>query len=117
MTEYLHLQYQHDAAAYGYASDGVPILCSPTGSGKTYIAALIAQMALNDNKTVGFLTPREEILWQNHTCMGDVNGEHRVGVLKAGEHWDRFRPAQIISWPTLVARTARSELPVNCAEA
>ena len=61
--EFEHRSYQADAAEYGYQSKGRPILCAPTGSGKTVIAGLICQKAIADGKTFGFLTPREEILY------------------------------------------------------
>jgi superfamily II DNA or RNA helicase len=102
-------QYQIDAAEYAYNSTGRPILCAPTGSGKTVIAGLICQKALADGKTFGFLTPREEILYQNHTTVGLMNGEHRTTILKAGHEWQSWKPIHIVSWPTLVSRSRKGE--------
>jgi len=86
-----------------------PIICSPTGSGKTYMAAVLAKRCLDAGKTFGFLTPREEILWQGHGTMQAVCGETNVAVLKSGEDWKRWLPIHVMSWPTVRARAARSD--------
>lgn len=104
-------EYQHEAAAYAIdsmARGGRPILCSPCGSGKSYIEALVAKHALENDKTFCVLTPREELLNQMHETLASVCGVGNVGVLKSGQHWRRELPIQVVSWPTLVSRTARS---------
>ncbi len=101
--------YQREAVDYAINADGRPILCAPTGSGKTVVAAFVAQHYLERGERVAFLTPREEILWQNHGVVQDVCGEENVTVLKAGEEWRQWLPMHIVSWPTLVARTGRKQ--------
>lgn len=56
------------------------------------------------------MTPREELVYQMRDTMREVCGPHNVGVLKSGEHWRRDLPIQVISWPTMLARTARDEM-------
>lgn len=85
-----------------------PILCAPTGSGKTVICAKVAKEAMDAGRTFGILTPREEILYQMRDTMMEVCGATNVGVLKAGEFHRRDLPIQVISWPTLLARTAKT---------
>lgn len=102
-------QYQLDAVDFVMQDQGRPILCSPTGSGKSFICAMVAQRTLEQGGTFGILTPREEILYQMRDTMMEVCGMKKVGVLKAGENWNRSAPVQVISWPTLLSRTAKSE--------
>ena len=106
---YEYRQYQHDAVIAGMTEPGIPILCSPTGSGKSYICALMAKQTLNAGETFGILTPREEILVQMADTIAEVCGHQNVGILKAGYEYHRDRPIQVISWPTLLSRTAKSE--------
>ena len=105
-------QYQTDAIDYiiNEPDDRRPILCAPTGSGKTVICAKIAKHYLDQGKTFGFLTPREEILWQNHGVMQEICGQSNVSVFKAGENWRSWLPIHIISWPTLRARAGKEHL-------
>jgi superfamily II DNA or RNA helicase len=100
-------QYQLDAVDYAMNASGRPILCSPTGSGKSYICALMAQRTIKAGGTFGILTPREEILNQMVDTMREVCGEFNVGVIKAGHDESPYAPVQVISWPTLVARVGR----------
>lgn len=103
-------QYQIDAVDYVLQSQGRPILCAPTGSGKTVIAAMAAKQTLDAGGSFGILTPREEILIQVRDTMREVCGWQNVGVLKAGHEWNPRARCQVISWPTLLSRTARDEL-------
>ncbi len=106
---YEYRQYQHDAVVAGMTDPGIPILCSPTGSGKSYICALMAKQTIDAGETFGILTPREELLFQMAETIGEVCGHENVGILKAGYEYHRHRPIQVISWPTLLSRTAKSE--------
>ena len=100
-------QYQLDAVDYAMASEGRPILCAPTGSGKTYIAAMMAKRTLDEGGTFGIMTPREEILAQVAETMAEVCGPTNVGVIKAGWEPNPYAHVQVMSWPTLVARVGR----------
>ncbi len=105
-------QYQTDAIEYiiNEPDDRRPILCAPTGSGKTVVVAKLAKHYLDQGKTFGFLTPREEILWQNHGVTQEICGVTNVSVFKSGESWRAWLPIHIISWPTLRARAAKQNL-------
>ncbi|KKK98776.1 hypothetical protein LCGC14_2639360, partial [marine sediment metagenome] len=105
-------QYQTDAIDYiiNEPDDRRPILCAPTGSGKTVVVAKIAKHYLDQGKTFGFLTPREEILWQNHGVTQEICGQSNVSVFKSGEPWRSWLPIHIISWPTLRARAGKEHL-------
>lgn len=85
-----------------------PIACAPTGSGKTIIQALIAKEEVSRGRSVSILTPRFEIFEQTQNAMESVIGEHSVGLLRAGDHWNRSKPVHVVSWPTLTRRMQKS---------
>lgn len=75
-----------------------PILVSPTGSGKTVMAAGIIHGALSKNRRVLFLAPRRELIRQASQTLARFGIRH--GVIMAGED---LVPAQVqvASWDTL----------------
>ncbi len=99
-------EYQTEAVDYGLADLGSPILCAPTGSGKTLIALWMAKWFLERGKRVVILTPREEILYQFAKDADSVVGVCQTGIVKAGEPRSPYCPLQICSWPTLRSRAA-----------
>lgn len=79
------------------------ILCAPTGSGKTIIAAYLMAEADKKMSRVGFVVDRVNLVDQASAVLADYGIEH--GVIQAG-HW-RFRPyerLQICSAQTLEKR-------------
>ena len=83
------------------------LLNSPTGSGKTIIAAGIVQRAVAKGKRVLFLAHRRELIHQ--TCAKLVEGGVlNFGVIMAGQRLNHAAaPVQVVSIQTLVRR----ELP------
>ena len=106
--------YQNETvnAAMG-RQQGEPLInCSPTGSGKTVMQALICQrdMELGDESAI--LTPRNEIFTQTHKMVAELCGYSNVSVLRAkrdDENWNPINPVHIVSWPTLISRARRSK--------
>ncbi len=107
-------QYQIDNVNYAM-SHGIndkPIHCSPTGSGKTVIQCKIAQRELDRGDATAILTPRNEILGQTLALARELCGYNNVSVLRAkrrGEIWNPVNPVHVVSWPTLIARSKRSD--------
>ena len=85
-----------------------PIVCAPTGSGKTVIAAKLAQEAMERGLRVLWMTGREEIIRQAYATFSDVCGVENVGVLCAGlgdeAPWWFYPKVSLASWDTLKAR-------------
>lgn len=86
----------------------VPIHCSPTGSGKTIIQAFIAKAEMDAGRPTAILTPRFEIFEQTHKALEEICGYGNVGLLRAGERWNRAKPVHVVSWPTLTKRLSKS---------
>jgi superfamily II DNA or RNA helicase len=106
-------QYQADDVNYAmhHGIDDRVIHCSPTGSGKTIIQALIAKRELARGDETAILTPRNEIFTQTARVVGSQVGIENVGILRAkrrGERWNPVAPVHVVSWPTLIARARRS---------
>jgi len=59
-----------------------PVLQLPTGAGKTHIASLILQMALNKGNKVLFLAPRRELIFQASKAFHKMNIWN--GIIMAG---------------------------------
>jgi len=98
--------------AMGHGVEHRVIHCSPTGSGKTVIQALICQRELQRGDATAILTPRNEIFDQTHRTVSDLCGHGNVSVLRAkrqGETWDPVNPVHIVSWPTLIARSKKND--------
>jgi len=83
------------------------ILQSPTGSGKTAIASEIIRMAQDNGKTVLFLAPRRELIYQTKATL--VRNGVSSGTIMSGVRADNYHRVQIASFDTLHARAIRSE--------
>ena len=110
--------YQEKAVAesWAQASRGErPIIVSPTGSGKTYMAAALAARVRAEHMRVLVLTPRREILKQTIEKV-ELFGISRsdIGVIMGSDTHGIYRPVQIASSSTLVRRAAKSDacLPI-----
>lgn len=92
-----------------------PIIVSPTGSGKTYMAAALVAKARAEHMRILILTPRREILQQTieKVELFDIP-RMDIGVIMGADTHGIYRPVQIASWSTLVRRSARSDacLPI-----
>lgn len=88
-----------------------PIVCAPTGSGKTVIAAQLARDAIDRGLRVIFMSGRREILTQAYSTISGFCGMYNVRFLMAGEPGWRFYPqVTVASWDTLKARWDRSDV-------
>jgi superfamily II DNA or RNA helicase len=106
-------QYQADDVNYamGHGVNDRVIHCSPTGSGKTVIQALIAKRELDRGNKTAILTPRNEIFAQTLKLCSDFIGYRNVTALRAkrvGETWNPVAPIHVVSWPTLIARAKKT---------
>jgi superfamily II DNA or RNA helicase len=106
--------YQQEAVDYamGHGLEDRVIHCSPTGSGKTVMQALICQREMARGDSTAILTPRNEIFGQTHGLTSEINGAENVAILRAkreGETWNPTKPIHIVSWPTLISRAKRSK--------
>lgn len=83
-----------------------PLLVSPTGSGKTTIAAALIGSAVALGKTVLFLAHRKELIDQCSARLDGAGVAH--GVIMSGHPRALpWLPVQIASIPTLVSRLER----------
>jgi len=82
-----------------------PILCMPTGSGKTVVACSIIQAAVDRGKRVLFLVHRRELITQAAARLDAWNID--TGIIAAGFKERRELPVQVASIQTLKNR----ELP------
>ena len=82
-----------------------PVVQSPTGSGKTVIAAAIINMARNKDKRVLFCVPALSLIDQTVERFRQ-NGIFEIGVMQ-GQHemTDYAQPVQVCSVQTLARRT------------
>ncbi|MFV2091353.1 MAG: DEAD/DEAH box helicase, partial [Pseudomonadales bacterium] len=106
-------QYQADDVNYAmnHGIDDKPIHCSPTGSGKTIIQAMIAKREMDRGDSTAILMPRNEIFTQTAEVCRVLCGWNNVSLLRAkrqGERWDPVNAVHIVSWHTLIARARRS---------
>jgi DNA repair protein RadD len=94
-------------------AQGEPMInCSPTGSGKTVMQALICQEDMERGDSSAILTPRNEIFTQTYKMVSGLCGMSNVSILRAmrsGESWNPVNPVHIVSWPTLISRARRSK--------
>jgi len=84
-----------------------PIVVSPTGSGKTVVAASLIDRARSEGMRAALMTPRQEILWQTVDTIRKFG--HEPGILMGDATCRRYEPVQVVCWPTLVQRSARSK--------
>lgn len=81
-----------------------PLLCLPTGGGKTVILATIAAQAAAKGRHVLILVHRRELIHQTASKLAWAGLEH--GVIAAG-HPASHHPVQVASVQTLVRRLSR----------
>ena len=89
-----------------------PILQLATGSGKTFIGCSIVDNAVNKGKSVLWLAPRRELIYQTVESMFKF-GIH-AGIIMAGEKRRMMADVQVASFDTLHSRIIRNnvmELP------
>jgi len=81
-----------------------PLLCLPTGGGKTIIFSAIAQSAVGRGRQVLILVHRRELLHQASRKLTDIGLDH--GLIAAGIAQSN-QPVQVASVQTLVRRLSR----------
>lgn len=81
-----------------------PLLCLPTGNGKTVIAAELIRRHVDAGGTALFLAPRRELIWQTTAKLTAIDVKH--GVLLAGADHLRnlYATVQVASIDTLRSR-------------
>jgi DNA repair protein RadD len=86
-----------------------PLLQSPTGSGKTVLAAALVEGALEKGNRVAFTVPRLGLIDQTvERFIEEGIPPQSIGVVQANHHeTDRSRPIQVCTLQTL----SRRELP------
>ena len=90
------------------------ILVSPTGGGKTVVAAEIIQATVGNNKPVLVLAHRREIIQQTSLKLSGYGVEH--GIIQAGLVADPGQHVQIASVQTLWTRAMRLDrMPLPAA--
>lgn len=90
-------------AAYR-AGKKAPLLCLPTGGGKTVIFSYIAQSAAAKGKRVLILVHRRELVQQTSETLASLGLDH--GIIAAGHPMDT-KPVQVASVQTLARRLER----------
>lgn len=108
MTEIILREYQQDAVAsvrqaYGHGFRA-PLLCSPTGSGKTVIFGYVAKNAVARGGRVLILAHRKELIRQTSATLEAFGVEH--GLVMPGEP-STGHPVQVASVQTVVRRLDR----------
>lgn len=102
--------YQSEAVSLLRSSLGTgkknPILCLPTGAGKTFVASMIVRMALAKNNRVLFIAPRRELIFQASKAFS-AEGIHN-GIIMAGVRPTRSN-VQIASKDTINARAIKND--------
>jgi DNA repair protein RadD len=105
--------YQREAIdmAYRRLDEGHrPIVCAPTGAGKTVIAGYLAKEAMALGHCVLWITGREEILRQTFATFNEICGGGNVGILMRNERpWWFYPKITVASWDTLKARWDKSD--------
>jgi len=83
----------------------IPIMCSPTGSGKTVMQGKVAKHYYDAGDATAILTPRNEIFTQTHGSLSSVIDPYDITCLNADAYWQKWKPVHVVSWPTLTRRT------------
>lgn len=92
--------------AAGYRS---PILVLPTGAGKTHVAKAMIESAVAKGKSVLFLAPRRELIYQTSAKLDEAEVPH--GIIMAGERPSLIHAVQVACIPTLHRRADRIFMP------
>ena len=91
-----------------------PILVSATGSGKTHVACAVIQGVLERNKSVLFLAPRRELIYQAAERLQDHGID--CGIIMAGECRSLMEPVQVASFDTLHSRAMKGSMDMPQAD-
>ncbi len=83
------------------------ILESPTGSGKTYMACMVIDGAVEKGKRAVFLAPRRELVHQTSEHLDECGINH--GIIMAGEPYALEASVQVATKDTLAARALRRQ--------
>ena len=84
------------------------VLSSPTGSGKTVIAAMLVKSALEKGSTVEFIADRRALIEQASERFHEMGIEH--GILMGANSQHLHRPFRISSAQTLARRGERKDM-------
>ena len=84
-----------------------PLLCLPTGSGKTVIAAAIARRVADAGGRSLFLAPRRELILQASAKFTNAGVTHGVVLAGADHLRATYARAQVASIDTLLSRIVR----------
>lgn len=87
-----------------------PLLVSPTGSGKTTIAAKIIELSVAKGKRVIFAAHRKELIDQCSARLTKLGVQHGV-IMADHPRFMPWLPVQVVSVPTIRARMGKSKLP------
>ena len=89
-----------------------PMLCSPTGSGKTKLASMVVEGALSKGNRVTFVVPAVSLIDQTVQAFY-AEGINNIGVIQADHVMtDWSKPVQVASVQTLQHRPKRPESSV-----
>src|SRR5690606_19505270 len=83
------------------------LVASHTGARKAVGWASFIDRARSEGMRAALMTPRQEILWQTVDTIRKLG--HEPGILMGDATCRRYEPVQVVCWPTLVRRSARSE--------
>lgn len=86
-----------------------PLVCSPTGSGKTVITSYITQGAIEKGRRSWIIAHRKELITQSSATLSKFGIPH--GLVKAGMKQDLSPLAQVCSIQSLIARHERMPSP------
>jgi len=78
------------------------LICSPTGSGKTFLVAKMLKTAESKGMSAWFIVHRRELIKQSVAAFKEVKVKH--GVIARGWYAQEHRPIQIASIQTLIRR-------------
>lgn len=91
-----------------------PVICLPTGAGKSIVIAQIAKTAVERwNGRIVFLAHRKELLTQNATKIQQLLPDHKIGVYSAGLKSRDTREAILVAGIQSVYKRAATLGPRN----